>query len=177
MNNTHKRGLIIFATVSVLWVAVIFSFSLRSGTVSHHESGFVEHLLSAAAHRLNISVDHRLFSIFTPFVERPPVTSEAFIRKSAHLTEYFILGLICVQAFWLLKRRRHRFAPLPLLLGPVVSIFDERIIQLFLVSGRTSSYRDVTLDSIGFYSAVLLSIAAVRLFARLRKNRQPNETL
>jgi Predicted integral membrane protein len=168
MKKTRKTGDILFAAAAVLWVAVIFSFSLRSGAASHGESGFVERLLSGAARRVNLPVDRRiLYWFFAPFAgENGAVSGEAVVRKAAHFTEYFVLGLFCAKAARVLIRRRLRFlVPFPLLCGPVVSLFDERFIQLFLVAGRTASYMDVLLDCIGFYCAVLLFLSAARLFA------------
>lgn len=150
---TAKSILIILI---VIWTAVIFSFSLAGGQQSHHESNSVKYILSSAAKSLDLHVNHKIYNIYKPFVEdKNHITSEDFVRKTAHFTEYFLLGVFCSAAA-LFLRKKSRLWFIPLFLGIPVALFDEKIIQKFLVPGRTSSLTDALLDNIGFYSAVII---------------------
>jgi VanZ family protein len=70
------------------------------------------------------------------------------IRKSAHLTEYFILGALCFRAVrgdargW-----SARWAVVAVALAAAVAITDEW--HQFFVMSRTSSGWDVLLDAVG----------------------------
>lgn len=163
MNKNNKKLVIPYIMIILLfvWAAVIFSFSLRSGAASHSESGYIITLTK----RINLNIDKRFFKIYAPFVrDKNHITLEEFVRKSAHFTEYFIFGIICGTAA-LYFRRQYKLWYLTLLCGVPVSFIDERLIQRCLVTGRTSSYKDVLLDCIGFYFAIAFAL----LFAAILK--------
>lgn len=89
------------------------------------------------------------------------------MRKSAHFIEYFIFGVFCsiLAILW----RKNRFLLLiPLLLGVLTALKDEMIIQRFLVTGRTSTMKDVLLDSIGFYLAAIMVFAVFLLWSLIK---------
>ncbi len=74
------------------------------------------------------------------------VLAHGLIRKAAHLTEFFILGLL---AFWAARRGRSsrwrwQWAVQALLLGAVYALADETH-QMF-VPNRTGSYLDSLID-------------------------------
>lgn len=113
-------------------------------------------------------MNHKIYNIYRPFVEdKNHVSSEDFVRKTAHFTEYFLFGVFCITAALILKRKS-RIWYIPLFLGIPVALFDEKIIQKFLVAGRTSSFKDALLDNIGFYFAVLM-ILLVRFVCKKTK--------
>lgn len=143
-------------------ISVILGFSLSSGGESHSQSGRVETVIVDFCHKNNISINHKYFKIYAPFVKDPNnITLEEAVRKTAHFTEYFALGLLCAVCGSLLYR--HRYSVIFLFLGAATALLDERVIQLHLVAGRTSSYKDVLLDCIGFYSAFAIFILIVLL--------------
>ena len=78
------------------------------------------------------------------------------VRKTAHFTEYLVLGLVAMQAF-----RPHRTThAAPLLITALVLVMipslDETI-QLF-VGGRAGQVADVMLDCSGALTGVLLTL-------------------
>ena len=76
-----KNKRFIFITITLIWTAVIFSFSLQSGEVSGDLSG---------------SVLEALLGFFMPGVLESPEKLELFhliLRKCAHFTEFMILGV------------------------------------------------------------------------------------
>ncbi len=148
-----KRNILIL--LLILWVAIIFSFSLHAGLSSHIQSGAVKNAISAIAEKTGIPVNRSVFNLVSPFVEdKNHITGEDFVRKAAHFAEYFAFGAICVVVT--LANRRKKWRLVPLLCAAPISLTDEMIIQRFIVSGRTSSFKDVFLDCIGFYCAVIV---------------------
>ena len=86
------------------------------------------------------------------------------VRKTAHFTEYAVLGILVSQAFDPARTLpRGALAATAIMLVLVPSI-DETI-QLF-VPGRSGQVTDVLLDCCGAATGVLLRSLAVRLCAR-----------
>ena len=83
-------------------------------------------------------------------------TFHVFIRKLAHFTEYFGLGLFAFYAF-----KDYKIA---LILCVLVACFDETI-QLFVV-GRSGQISDVLLDSFGSSSCILLNLGVRKWLKR-----------
>ena len=113
--------------LALAWTLVIFAFSLQNG----------EDSLS-----LSLAVFNTIASIF-PQLSDPAIQAFAVpaIRKSAHFTEYFILGALYAKA--------DPDTPLDLLeIGLFIPFLDEGL-QRF-VDGRGSSILDVMIDLAGY---------------------------
>lgn len=152
--------------VLLIWIGIIFSFSLHSGGSSHYQSVEVKAAVSRVIQQDGMRVDRRLYRLYQPFmIKEGKVNGEVFIRKTAHLIEYFVLGAICALILWLNTWIQPAVRRLLLLFGPMVALIDEFVIQKFMVVNRTSSWKDVLLDSIGFYLALSV-IGALRWAAR-----------
>ena len=129
--------MILFACLSVLTTCFIFSQSLLSG----EESGG----LSAKA-----------MAFVRPLLDPNGIIPEDVfhfvLRKAAHFTEFFVLG-VCVGGFGVnLGLLRHRrYVALPMLLTLCVAVCDE-FLQYF--TGRGSMVTDVVLDYAGSLSAL-----------------------
>lgn len=125
-----------FIILTILWTFIIFSFSLQSGEDSSEiSSGFgawlMEHVLSV------FSIDDMSTEQLDSF--------HFLIRKCAHFTEFFILGVFM---YLTLKQTTiiHK-AGIGIVLCMVVAAMDETI-QLFM-DGRSGQLTDVLLDSCG----------------------------
>lgn len=91
---------------------------------------------------------------------------EFFIRKSAHLLEYMILGLLVFRLLFILSRTNTRIAIfLSLVFCALYAAFDE-IHQQF-TAGRTTMFADVVLDT----SGAALGIMTYYLYIHLAKGR------
>ena len=140
----------IFGVITVLWVGVIFSFSLQTG----EDSG-----------EMSMAVLTHVLELF--FGTCSPAELDVWhlvLRKCAHFSEYMILGifsmLTCLQIEW--KRciiRTFAFCG-------GIAILDE-ILQLF-VSGRVGNAVDVLIDSAGAFVGIVLVFA----FARWVSNKK-----
>jgi VanZ family protein len=128
----------------VAWCAFIFYMSQKSAVVSAEQSSRV------------VAVLNRFFSALLG--ESYVTASSWAVRKSAHFSEYLLLGVLLFQA--LRSPRQPKPAIWPVFaLGTFYAISDE-IHQLF-VSGRAMRWYDVAIDAAGVLAGVLL-LTAVR---------------
>jgi VanZ family protein len=141
---------------AMLWAVVIFGMSTDTFS-SEHTGSIIEPMLRwiyPAITRAQFEIIHHL------------------IRKSAHLTEYFIFGLFLFRgirrgrAGW-----RWSWGLLALLLAAIYSALDE-IHQAFVAS-RTASPYDSLLDSVGAFAAVIFLF----LWFRWRSGKTTNAAL
>ena len=130
--------LILLLCLTVLWLGFIFVRSLMDAEASSKESGAILALLVR----------------FFPFL------TDHLIRKAAHFTEFFLLGVL-LWADWRLLGRGP--ALLPLGAGLAAAAADETL-QTF-VPGRSGQLTDVLLD----FSGAALAIGLLILFGRGRK--------
>jgi len=85
------------------------------------------------------------------------------IRKTAHFTEYFILGYLYTKAV------NQNKVPSLLLVGCFIPILDETL-QLFS-PGRAASPVDMAIDLAGYLSALFIFGSIPALFGLFKKNR------
>ena len=135
-----KNKRFIFITITLIWTAVIFSFSLQSGEVSGDLSG---------------SVLEALLGFFMPGVLESPEKLELFhliLRKCAHFTEFMILGVLSSIA---LKHMKVGYKSI-IGLGYCVLIASlDETLQLF-ISGRAGRVQDVLIDSAGALAGIVI---------------------
>ena len=133
--------------VSILWIVVIFSFSLQSGD----ESG-----------KLSGGIVAWVVSLFFPEDFAHIELVHFLVRKAAHFTEYFILGgllsLTIREAKW------NRVMLAPWVMGTLVACCDETI-QLFS-EGRAGQITDVMLDSFGVLTGCAVLALGVMILSR-----------
>ena len=124
-------GLLVISVIGVIWW-----HSMQNGVASHAESRRV--LAFALSHLQGMRL--------------APYLSDGHIRRLAHLTEYMKLGVVLSSFSVLISRHSHKVWVL--LIGIGVAAIDEYI-QLFS-GGRTSTWHDVVLDSIGCMVGIVL---------------------
>ncbi len=135
-----KRIAALFLTVTgVAWLTFIFSNSAKSRVVSSAQSAPLENLLKPLLDALGIE-DTKYFA-------------QLIVRKGAHITEFFVLTLICVFVLYLFGKSLKESLVLSSLFGITAACADE-LIQIF--SHRGAKVTDVFIDSIGVALAVLL---------------------
>lgn len=124
-------GLLVISVIGVIWW-----HSMQNGVASHAESRRV----------LAFALSHLQGTRLAPYL------SDGHIRRLAHLTEYTTLGVVLSSFSVLISRHSHKVWVL--LIGIGVAAIDEYI-QLFS-GGRTSTWHDVVLDSIGCMVGIVL---------------------
>ncbi len=143
MKHLKKHGFLILA---VLWTCIIFAFSLQSGDESVLTSNIIVDLLAMVFPSLK-DPEHLMLVIL-------------IIRKTAHFTEYFILGVFYTKAF------RETSWDKILMVGWFIPILDEGI-QLF-TPGRSASNVDILIDMSGYLTALII-LGSFPILVRLAK--------
>lgn len=142
-----------FQILAVLWMALIFLFSARSAEVSTGDSHFVGKVVGEI---LNEDFEEWSDGEQTEYIEQV----DHAVRKTAHFTEYAVLGLLLVGAgsgvcgFWEMFRLW--------IMGSGYAAADE-FHQLF-VPGRSGQISDVFLDSAGVFCGVLCGFLILRAY-------------
>ena len=128
---------IISLILLIAWSLLIFCFSSDNGIESSSLSGKVTDVVIDV---LSLKPN-----------EKQKETIHTFIRKTAHFTEYFILGVLIVNCLINFKISKY-YLLYAILIGVIYAISDE-IHQVF-VSGRVGSPVDVLIDSCGVITSV-----------------------
>lgn len=151
--SKNKTWLIIFAVLTALVMAFIFSNSLQPPNESNSRSRIIaDWLYGLPLLRQWLTEDD----------------FHAFIRKIAHFTEFAALGL-CLGGFAynLGRIKAQKYISLPMLVALATAVTDE-FIQRF--TGRTSSVKDVLID----FSGALCGLAVTWIISSVKKRRQEN---
>ena len=133
---TRRR---VFWALTALWLLVIWGHSVMPAAVSKEESGRWLALLQTCL----------------------PWLTDYLIRKTAHFTEYAVLGALLFGAAGV--RHGLWFAPC---FGVLAALLDETV-QLF-ASGRSGQVSDVWLDLAGFLAGWIV-VGAIAYLCRKRK--------
>ncbi len=144
---------VVFFILTVIWIGVIFNFSMQTAEVSSNVSkGLLSKILNVIFNITNITIDISLVhNIF---------------RKLAHFTEFFILGILSV-SFFVSSKSKPVFA---VVLGAMVAITDE-IIQFFTSSGRAMRVTDMLIDTSGVIFATLIFYIVWKIFLKIKKKK------
>ena len=151
MNNKNKE--MIFILLAVLWNIFIWHNSLETSNESSAQSGALLDWVNS------ILINFGGFQL-----------NQFFIRKAAHMFEFFVLAILWNRAIAYCKtdmsdsRYKGQFT-LPLLACAVVACIDE-LIQLH-VPGRSGEVRDVLVD----VSGALIGISLVYIVTRIRTSK------
>lgn len=131
-----RNKFFLYLCLTAVWILFIFFFSMQSGEESSQTSGGIVSLLVEV-----------LFPQGFAYIEQLTF----FIRKLAHFTEYFILGLLVLQT--LKQTRCPKQVLVSLVICVLVASCDETI-QLFS-GGRSGKVADVVLDSVGAWCGIM----------------------
>ena len=89
---------------------------------------------------------------------------DKFLRKSAHFTLYFILGLLIVNAIYEYKLEETKMILIALLIAFLYACSDE-IHQLF-VPGRSGEILDVLIDTLGSLTGIMVYYYVTKIWRR-----------
>ena len=150
IGNKTTEYLCIFALV--VWMSLIFYLSSQSASDSTHTSGFFVRFFSQL---FGIGADKLFINI---------------VRKSAHLFEFFILGVLSF--LYISHKKIIPYVRILLSIGFCVlySISDE-LHQLF-VEGRACRITDVGIDAFGSTIGVLCIFFLIVLVSKFKKEKK-----
>lgn len=145
--------------VLILWMIVIFSFSSADANKS---TGTSDKVITTM-----IEIKDKITDQETPISEKEIIVknSSFYVRKIAHITEYLILGFLM---FNLLKQYSVTNIYYAIGLSILYSCTDE-FHQLF-ISGRSGSFKDVLIDTIGILLGTYLYKILVIKKKKVNKN-------
>jgi len=125
---------IINTLLVIIWMITIFIMSSFSSTESSDQSGFIVNIIANILNTNNVD----LLSLI--------------IRKTAHFTEYFILGILVHNMIHNYNKKTY----LSIIICIIYAICDE-IHQLF-VPGRSGQMLDVLIDVLGSLLGIYILI-------------------
>lgn len=150
----------------ILWMGLIFSFSGQTAEVSGK--------ISSSTTAKIIAQIYPGFDSLSPDEQAEIIdTTEHFVRKIAHLTEYFILSALLVFALLFNDFLPINRAILAVSISLVYAATDE-IHQLF-VSGRACRLSDILIDTSGAAIFAALYLLVVKLFNKKIKIHSHND--
>ena len=151
----------VYLILTVVWMAVIFSFSAKPGDESEIQS---------------LRAGKIVCSIFVPGYDNMSEQEQIFmaesidypVRKAAHATEYailagFILGVVVTS----LINWKHL---LEVVFVAVVYASTDEFHQLF-VPGRNGQFIDVLIDGVGALIGVLIVFLVYKLVCKIKNKR------
>ena len=151
---------LIFFILTAGWMTLIFLFSARPAELSSQDSSRMGHLVGKI--------------LVSDYEAWPKVRQDQYaegidhaVRKTAHFTEYAILGFLLTGA--VSQGTGWKFFLQPGLTGILYAASDE-FHQLF-VPGRSGQISDVILDGAGVCFGVLFGILFWRAAGKIRRNR------
>lgn len=138
-------------TVTALFIAFAFIHSLMPADLSGNESEIVKNFLQC------------ILSLFgSKFV-----LTDYIVRKTAHFTEYTIIGfLLMMCAFSLNRTKPCKYYIYVLFTGLAAAVCDETI-QLYVV-GRSGQLLDVLLDFSGVITGSLILLAVLTIYRKIK---------
>ena len=151
----QKYGKWVATVATLLWCVFIWQFSLSSGSSSAETSGEVLELCNNFFENVGTSIR---FNATT-------------VRKFAHFTEFFMLGVLAALTLFLFGVRL--WLPCSALVFLPVAVIDE-CIQLF-VPERGPGVLDVLLDSLGGAVGALAFYLVLSLLYIIRNKKREKE--
>lgn len=137
------------------WMALIFFMSNQPGAVSTKQSDLVVKIFM----QIGIDLNDKMGSLAT-FI----------IRKTAHVSEYFVLGIITLNLFKnYFKGSLNKLYSLAFV---ILYASSDEIHQHF-IPGRTMAFRDVMIDTAGGLIAIIVFI----IIGKLKKHHKEIQSL
>lgn len=128
---------------------LIFSFSAQPAVESSQLSMDVgEKLISSANSFLRLDLDMAQIAYYT-------ASLQYYIRKLAHITEYFLLAVSVALPLYVYRVRGFWLVIVAGLFCVGFACLDEY--HQYFVDGRSASLRDVAIDSIGIFAGIFLT--------------------
>lgn len=152
----------IFMAAVILWMMGIFVFSARDASTSTQDSNHIGLLIGKILIQDFEDWDAQEQLTFAEKIDHP-------VRKTAHATEYAVLGMLLVGALYQREEKNRKIAFLSWGIGTVYAATDE-IHQLF-VPGRSGQLSDVLLDSSGVAIGVVVVLGVIYFCRKTTKEK------
>jgi len=164
MGKQSKSRALIFTTLTILWMLVIFLYSAKTADESTEQSYAVGMRVGSILHADFESWSNEARLEFAEIVDKP-------IRKMAHMAEYAVLGALLVWTVVSWRESCKKSLLIAWLIGTAYACTDE-VHQLF-VPGRYGSVIDVGIDSVGALIGVFFGSVVWNFI--VGKNKKPGK--
>ncbi len=163
-NNKRLFLIFIFTGMVVGWIGLIFYFSSQPPSASNRQSNGAVDVFYMLDDHLDFT-DSVIYEKAVYFFKQVVLqgryeTSNALIRKSAHVGIYLVLGFMVSLLTYYYHRRYHLAFILGVSIPTLVAVMDE-FRQSFI--GRTSSLSDVVLDGFGATMGTIICLLMLML--------------
>ncbi len=165
LQSTRARVLLTALTAGMM--VLIFFFSTETAEQSDETSGMI--------------TQQMITILYPDFPDYPDVQQQEMydhvqlvVRKTAHFTEYALLGLLmrlCLESWF---GRRNKLSPAALAAGTVYACTDE--IHQIMTDGRSGQWNDVLIDSVGVLTGVLVIAWILRLIRERKAQKGTDKT-
>jgi VanZ family protein len=142
-----SRTQIVNIILLLIWLGVIFVLSSEQSTVSSTRSGAIVDTIKT----INPSVTDSENITF-------------LVRKAAHITAYFVLGILMFRVVRIYSRIPKKAIVLSIVFVGMYAISDE--LHQLLVNGRSGEVRDVLIDTSSGALGVLVTYLIISWHAR-----------
>lgn len=147
----------------ILWMALIFSFSMENAAESSESSGgFIRAVLE--------TFDRDFLSMSDTEQDIAIESLSHFVRKTAHFCIFGMLGLLVTSAVSTHALTPKKTAVISLIVCALYAVSDE--VHQYFVPGRACMIRDMLLDTCGSLCGVLF---VSLLIHAVRKRRKRND--
>ena len=155
--NKRTIILILLWAVVVLWMGVIFSFSMETAEQSTESSDSVlEMVLRALDKKFDTYTEEEQTQLLEQY--------SGLIRKTAHFCIFAALGFFIANTFVYQGVNRRKTAAYSFLIGAAYAISDE--IHQYFVPGRACQFTDVLIDSSGVAAGIACSLLLVLIIRK-----------
>lgn len=170
---------ILSTALVLLWMITVFIFSSQDGKQTLNTSGAFIHAIetnitdnnSQVSSNNNKQADKEDTNEDYKYVYSDKI--QKIVRKNAHYFLYMVGGVV-LSVFFCLNFSKNTMI-YSLITGILYAITDE-FHQLF-VPGRTSSYKDVLIDSFGIISGIVLFLILKYIFNKRKRWGKENVTV
>lgn len=132
----------------IIWMLVIFNFSSQNGTKSTKTSDVVTSMV------VNVTTSVTNKDIPREEVKKKVEDSTFLVRKTAHFTEYLILGILVLQLLSDYTKINKRMLIVSLIICYLYAVSDE-VHQIF-IPGRTAKVLDTFIDGAGSLVGIVI---------------------
>lgn len=132
----------LFWFMMILWMGVIFYFSHQPGNISSMQSGRVLEKMDLVTMEQVENHDSDIRDL------------QFMIRKFAHFTIYFILGIFIILAFK--SSNFNKYTVKSFIVGIIYAVSDE--VHQHFIPGRDMKVLDICIDSIGILVGICFII-------------------
>ena len=159
-----KKKVIIGTILSIAWMVVIFCFSARSASELDLKNNFIVNII---VHIVNKNFDN----LDTELKNNILSNTTFFVSKTAHFSEYAILGFFLFLAFAFIKKYGLRYF-IVVIISFLYAISDE--FHQSFSKDRTPRFQDVLIDTFGAI-AMILFIEFILTIIRMNKLEKKND--